>query len=199
MQYDNFLSSDEAHELLKRYSAGASWMKHCVAVSSLATFFSKIFTLKYPVNIEYLQAASLLHDIGRYKTHDPIMHGIEGYKLLSGLGHMNEAFICASHVFYGISSSEAIQYGLPKSDFVPISFEERLIPLVDFLVEHDRPVLLNKRFASLRNRNRDNALFLLKLGQAEQKANALMMQLNSEFNISMEELAGAFFDKRSNS
>jgi HD superfamily phosphodiesterase len=135
----------------------------------------------------------LLHDIGRFKTHHPIMHGVEGYNLLTELGYVNEAFICASHILYGLNRSEASQYGLPRNDFIPISFEEGLIPLVDFLVEHDRPVLLRERFKHLRHRNRNNNEFLSRLDKAEQKAEALMNQLNDEFNISIEALSVSFF------
>ena len=188
------LCSDEAaHFLLNKYGNGAPWIQHCYAVSSLATYLSKIFTSRYPVNIKFIRRASLLHDIGRFNTHDPIMHGVEGYKLLSGLGYTDEAFICASHILYGLNSSEAEQYGLPGNNFIPTSFEERLIPLVDFLVEHDRPVLLRERFKNLRRRNKNNNEFLSRLARAEQKAEALMNQLNSQFNISIEALSFSFF------
>jgi hypothetical protein len=46
---------------LVRY--GAPWIKHCFAVSSLATYLSNIFTSRYPVNIEFVRTAALLHDI----------------------------------------------------------------------------------------------------------------------------------------
>jgi len=189
----NFCSYEEAYSLLNKYGNGAPWIKHCFAVSSLATYLSNIFTSKYPINIEFIRTASLLHDIGRFKTHDPIMHGVEGYKLLAGLGYADEAFICASHILYGLNSIEAAQYGLPRNDFIPTSFEERLIPLVDFLVEHDRSVLLRERFEHLRHRNRNNNEFLSKLDKAEQKAGSLMNQLNDEFNISIEALSNSFF------
>ena len=188
-------SYNEGSSLLEKYGNGAPWIKHCLAVSSLAAFLSNIFAWKYPVNVEFVRTAALLHDIGRYKTHDPILHGVEGYKLLMDLGYPEEAFICASHILYGIDRSEAEQYGLPENDFIPISFEERLIPLVDFLVEHDRPVPLSKRFVSLRQRNRKNAAFLSALDTAERKAGSLMNQLNNEFNISIEALSDSFFGR----
>lgn len=191
----NFCSYEEAYSLLNKYGNGAPWIKHCFAVSSLATYLSNIFVANYPVNIEFVRTASLLHDIGRYKTHNPIMHGVEGYKLLAGLGYTDEAFICASHILYGLNSAEAEQYGLPRNNFIPTSFEEKLIPLVDFLVEYDRPVLLRERFKNLRNRNRHNNEFLSRLDKAEKKAKTLMNQLNDEFNISMEALSVSFFSK----
>ncbi len=84
---------------------------------------------------------------------------------------------------------------MPEQDFIPISFEEKLIPLVDFLVEHDRAVSLDKRFESLRLRNSANKNFLVKLEKAEVKARTFMHRLNSEFNISMEELAAKILQK----
>jgi len=191
----NLCSYQGAYSLLNKYGRGASWIKHCLAVSSLATYLSNIFISRYPVNIEFVRTASLLHDIGRFKTHDPILHGVEGYKLLSELGYEAEAFMCASHILFGLNSSEALQYSLPRNDFIPTSFEERLIPLVDFSVEHDRPVLLRERFEHLRHRNGNNNDFLSKLDKAEQKAESLMNQLNDEFNISIEELSSSFFKK----
>ncbi len=161
-----------------------------MAVSRVAAHLADIFAAKYALNVEFIRTASLLHDIGRYKTHDPILHGIEGYKLLVGLGYVNEAFVCASHVLFGLKSVQASNYGLPEQDFIPRSFEEMLIPLVDFLVEHDRAVSLDRRFQTLRQKNRSNRDFLLKLEGAEETARTFMHQLNNEFNISMEQVAG---------
>jgi uncharacterized protein len=191
----NFCSYEEAKAILNKYGNGAPWIKHCLAVSSLATYLSNIFAARHPVNIEFVRTAALLHDIGRFKTHHPIMHGVEGHNLLTELGYANEAFICASHILYGLSSAEAAEYGLPRNDFIPISFEDRLIPLVDFLIEHDRPVLLRERFEHLRHRNINNNEFLSRLDKAEQKAETLMNQLNSQFNISIESLSISFFSQ----
>lgn len=182
-----------------RYGNGAPWIKHCAAVSRVAANLSNIFATKYAINLEFIRTASLLHDIGRYKTQDPILHGIEGYRLLISLGYVDEAFICASHILYGLSSTEALRYGLPEQDFIPICFEETLIPLVDFLVEHDQAVSLDKRFESLRLRNSANKDFLMKLEKAEVKARTFMHELNSEFNISMEELVARILQRNDRS
>lgn len=83
---------------------------------------------------------------------------------------------------------EAAQYGLPEEDFFPRSFEERVIPLIDFLVEFDRATTLYDRFTSLRTRNKGNDFFLAKLDHTQHKASFLMWELNREFGISMEEV-----------
>lgn len=185
----NMLEYESALNILDTYSKGADWARHCVAVSQLAAHLSSIFVKKYDINIEFLRSAALLHDIGRYNTHDPILHGVEGYTLLIKLGYPREAFVCVSHVLYGLNSEEAQQYGLPEKDFVPRSFEEKLIPLVDFLIEFDKPTTLDKRFARLRRCNANNQIFISKLDKAENLAKNFRRQLNSEFDISIEKIA----------
>jgi uncharacterized protein len=120
---------------------------------------------------------ALLHDIGRYVTHDPILHGVEGYHLLMRLGHEDVAFICASHVLFGLDAGDAVRFGLPGRDFVP---------LVDFLIDGDQPTTLDRRFASLRERNADNPLFLSRLNRAQEEAASFMMQVSEELGESVE-------------
>ena len=59
------------------------------------------------LDFRLLKVGALLHDIGRCRTQHPILHGVEGFRLLSSLGHDREAFICASHVLCGMGREEA--------------------------------------------------------------------------------------------
>lgn len=183
----------KAQDVLHTYANGASWTQHCSAVANLAAYFGEIFSIKYNVDIAFLTSASLLHDIGRYRNHDPLFHGVEGYRLLSNLGFSREAYVCAAHILNGLSTKEAVHYGLPAQDFIPRSFEERLIPLVDALLESDRPTTLKKRFSSLRRRYSDNTFFISRLDKAERNVRSFMSHLNSEFDISMEHVAHDLF------
>ncbi|MCK5916190.1 MAG: HDIG domain-containing protein [Deltaproteobacteria bacterium] len=180
---------ENALNLLEQYGKGESWIQHCLAVAKLATVFSEILANKTDIDTEFLRSAALLHDIGRYVTHDPILHGVEGYKLLIGLQHHKEAFVCASHILYGLSSREAVRYGLPEKDFIPVSFEEKLIPLIDFMVEFDKPTTLSDRFTSLRQRNFGNNYFLTKLVKAEATAGSFLLEIKEKFDISLEDVA----------
>ena len=183
------LSYENALNILDQYGKSAPWTQHCLVVAKLATVFSDVLANKIDIDTEFLRSAALLHDIGRYVTHDPILHGVEGYKLLTDLKHHQEAFVCASHILYGLNSREAIQYGLPEKDFIPISFEEKLIPLIDFMVEFDKPTTLNDRFTSLRQRNIGNDYFLTKLDAAEKTAASFLLGVKEKFDISLEEIA----------
>lgn len=113
------LLRDEAMELLAEYGKGAAWTKHCLAVADSASKVGQALENCMAIDQPFLWTAALLHDIGRCITHDPIRHGVEGYKLLNGLGHEAEAYVCASHILFGLDAAEAAAFGLPERDFQP--------------------------------------------------------------------------------
>ncbi|MDA8079493.1 MAG: HDIG domain-containing protein [Nitrospiraceae bacterium] len=183
------LKYGDALLLVNQYGRDAAWILHCKAVSLLAERYAAIFSSGYDIDADFVRTAALLHDIGRYKTHDPIMHGVEGYWLLTNLGHHREAFVCASHILCGLEREEAVRHGLPDQDFIPRTFEERLIPVIDSLVEFDRPTTLHARVASIQLRYQGNDGYLQKIEQAAEKAQRFMDHVNREFGISMENVA----------
>jgi uncharacterized protein len=183
------LCYEDALKLLYRYGGEAAWIRHCLAVSSVAQRVGEIIAPRCALDRDYLTIGALLHDIGRYKTHDPILHGVEGYRLLVSLGHDREAFICASHVLCGMPSSEAALYGLPHQDFLPTTIEERLVPLIDGVVEFDRPTTLQQRCESIARRYEGNERFLRRFSEATTKAKEFLAHLVSDFGISLEQIA----------
>lgn len=182
------ISSEQAVEILEKYGKKSAWTKHCFAVADLTLKAGLILKRYRPIDCDFLWSAALLHDIGRYKTHDPIIHGIEGYKLLIKMGHEKEANICASHILFGLKAEEAVLFGLPNRDFIPQTIEEKLIPLVDFMIEYDRPTTLDKRFLSLRKRNMENDFFLSRLSRAEKIAKDLLAKIDKEIGKSFENI-----------
>lgn len=183
------LTHEEARSLLYGYAGDASWIRHCTAVSRVAARVGALMTTKCELDLEYLTVGALLHDIGRYKTHDPIMHGVEGYRLLTELGHHREAFICASHLLCGITRDEAVRFGLPDRDFLPRRMEQRLVPMIDSLVEFDRPTTLEQRVLSIYRRYHGNAWFLDRMRRAAETARGFLDELNREYGISLEQVA----------
>ena len=183
------LSYEDASRLIHEYGKGAIWMKHCIAVSRLGARFGEIFSERYDIDLNFLKTAALLHDIGRYKTHDPIMHGVEGYRLLSDCGHHREAFVCASHVLFGLGRAEAVRYGLPPVDFIPVTFEECLIPVLDSLADGDRPATIETRLSSIRERYKGDDFFLHRLEALAMKTREYISRMDEEFGISMEKVA----------
>ena len=182
------LSRDQSIGLLSEYGRGAAWVKHCLAVAGSASRLGYVLESRYPIDQHYLWSAALLHDIGRCVTHDPVMHGVEGYNLLLKLGHEEEAFVCASHILFGLEASEAVQFGLPAQDFIPHTIEERLVPLVDLMIEGVQPTTLDRRFSSLRKRYFENSFLTDRLDRAYQTARSLMIQLSEEIGESVEKV-----------
>ncbi len=180
------LSRNDAIGLLVEYGKGAAWTKHCVAVADLSEKVGALLSNHRMIDLQFLWSSALLHDLGRCVTHDPIMHGVEGYRLLTRLGHHEAAFVCASHILFGLDAAEAARFGLPARDFLPQTIEERLVPLIDFLIEHDRATTLDRRFSSLRRRNAGNAYFLSGLDRAYESAKSLITELSEEIGESVE-------------
>ena len=183
------LAYDGAVTLLHRYGGEAAWTRHCRAVSLVAERAGQALEEHCAVDRDFLRVAGLVHDIGRYRTHDPVQHGVEGYRLLTSLGHHREAFICASHVQCGLSASEAAQAGLPEQEFMPRTLEERLIPVLDSIVEFDRPTTVEQRFASLSRRYQGNGAFLDSIDRSHRRVRAVLDDLERRYPISLERIA----------
>ena len=182
------LSRQESIDLLSIYGRDEGWIKHCLAVAEASAKVGHILAKKRSIDGSFLWSAALLHDIGRYMTHDALLHGVEGYKLLSMLGHEKEAYVCASHILFGLNAPEAVQIGLPNRDFVPRTIEEKLVPLVDYLIEYDQPTTLDSRFSSLRKRNSGSTFFLDRLDRAQEIAQIFMSQIENEIGESVEKI-----------
>jgi uncharacterized protein len=183
------LSYQAALDILQLYGGDAPWVRHCMAVARVAEHAGEHLLRYCEIDREHLRIGGLLHDIGRYKTHDPVMHGVEGFHLLSGLGHHREAHICASHVLCGLSREDALRCGLPDRAFLPRSLEEKLVPVIDGVVEFDRPTTLDDRIASLVRRYRSNPAFLERLQVAHARARTLLDELDRMYGLSLERIA----------
>ena len=184
------LSRNESIGLLAEYGKGAAWVKHCLAVADSASRLGQVIESRYAIDRHYLWSSALLHDIGRYVTHDPIMHGVEGYNLLLKLGHEEEAFVCASHILFGLEASEAVQFGPPAHDFIPRTIEQRIVPLVDLMIEGVQPTTLDRRFSSLRKRYVENGFLMDRLDRAQQTAMSFMIQISEETGEPVEKVIG---------
>ncbi len=188
MNSQKMLTRKESMSLLAEYGQEADWTRHCFAVAKAAARVGDVIAKNRQIDCSFLWSTALLHDIGRYITHDPLLHGVEGYKLLSKLRYEKEAYVCASHILFGLNAAEASQLGLPARDFVPRTYEEKLVPLLDYLIEYDQPTTLDRRFSSLRERNDGNSFFLKGLDRAQESARLFMTQIEEEIGESLESI-----------
>jgi len=140
-------------------------IKHSIAVYNKAMEISKNFN----VNKDLIKKGSLLHDIGRSKTND-IDHAIVGSKLAIKHGFSQEvANIIEKHIGAGITKKEAINLGLPKKDYLPMTLEEKIVSHSDNLINGSKEVDIDFVVKKWRKRlaNADEAIYRLKKTHCE--------------------------------
>ena len=168
----------EAERLLGQYGGTSTWAGHCRAVARVAQKIAAAVAGHHTTSPERAYIFGLLHDIGRHRTHHPVRHGLEGYRLLSGNGHEREARVCVSHLLHALDPETAAAYGV-LGETLPQTLEEKIIPLADFLVEGNRPTTLDARCASLRRRYAEDQGFLERLTRSEALTRAFLHSLES--------------------
>jgi len=96
-----------------------------------------------PVDLDFLSAAAMLHDIGIIETAAPsihcrgtqpyVCHGIIGRRMLEDHGLDRLALVCERHIGTGITRVDVRRQRLPlpMRDMVPLSFEETLVCYAD--------------------------------------------------------------------
>ena len=97
-----------------------------------------------PVDIEFVEEAAMLHDIGMCLTDAPgiycygnepyIRHGILGRQMLDSIGLYRHGRVCERHTGAGITAAEIISQHLPidpPRDLLPESVEEKLVCYAD--------------------------------------------------------------------
>lgn len=178
------LTYRQALQLLYTYcQPGQAWLNHSLKVAEVGVTIARELKRRHPIRVERARILSLIHDIGRYKTHHPVFHGYEGYKLLLSLGYYDAARICMSHVCAGITADEAIQFGLPHKDFLPLTLEEKVVAVADLITDGDQITTVDQRFESIKARyNRDDSLMSF-LSAARPKALNLLAEMEGLIGV----------------
>jgi len=107
-------------------------------------------------DMKFIEEASLLHDIGIFKTNTPqlgckgthpyVCHGYLGREILEKAGLSRHALVCDRHMGTGISAEEIIKSGLPlpARDMIPISIEEHVICYADKFFSKDGDLIVKR-------------------------------------------------------
>ena len=128
-------------------------VSHSRQVANLAVALSqRLLDKGTPIDIEFVEEASMLHDIGMCRTDAPgiycygtkpyILHGIEGRQMLDSIGLFRHGRVCERHTGAGITAEEIIHQGLPidpPRDLLPESLEEKVICYADKFFSKSRP------------------------------------------------------------
>lgn len=124
-------------ELLEKENTPENVIEHCKAVYNKAMKIAANFD---NVDEDLIRKGSLLHDIGRSRTHG-IKHAIEGVEIARGYGYPQDVLnIIERHIGAGITAEEAEKLGLPKKSYVPQTLEEKIVAHADNLVSGSEEV-----------------------------------------------------------
>lgn len=124
------LSHDEAVALLEKYGVTPGVMEHINAVHKYAMEIAD----QIECDKNLVDVGSLLHDIGRTRTHN-IDHNVVGAKILRDEGIDDRIIkIVERHVGAGLTPEEAEKLGLPPGDYVPETIEEKIVGHADNLI-----------------------------------------------------------------
>ena len=134
-------SRTEALAFLVEFGCSIQVIDHCKAVTDLALKTAHVIQGKgIPVNISIVEIGSLLHDIGRSKTHK-VDHAIIGAEIAKQVG-LPESIISVikRHVGGGITSSEAKKLGWVDDIYMPLTLEEKIVTYADNLIKKSKIV-----------------------------------------------------------
>jgi len=119
---------------------------HCECVYEKALCLARKSQYADAIDYVFLREAAMLHDWGVIGVHAPsidcfgeapyMAHGILGAKYLRGLDpvrYARHARVCERHIGVGLTADEIRQGSLPMParDFLPETFEEKLITYAD--------------------------------------------------------------------
>ena len=135
----------EALEILARAGCSKKVIEHCKAVSEFSVRVARAFVMRgINVNLRLVEIGGLLHDIGRSRTHS-VDHGSVGEEIARSLGLPQPVVrIIERHVGGGIPKEEAKRLGWPARDYLPETWEEKIVCYADKRVEGLRTVSIEQ-------------------------------------------------------
>jgi len=130
------ISRDKALAMLEEAGCDERVIAHCKAVCQAAVDVAgRVAAAGREVDLDFIESAALLHDIGRARSHG-MDHGLTGAEILSE--HPRFARVCERHLGAGFTAKEAESFGLPARDMLPETLEEKIIAYADNCVEGDK-------------------------------------------------------------
>jgi len=176
-------SLDKSRQLLNTTLLDSQILKHCEATLQKALRIAEFVTPEISLNMQLIEIGALLHDIGRAHVHD-LTHGYVGGQILRKHEYpANVILIVERHVLGGFTAIEAEKVGLPKREFVPQTWEEKIVCVADKLgvfewdgINQPQHWLsqVNNRFARLVQRYGSSEPFLTSIQRARKFTDELV-------------------------
>lgn len=131
----SYPSTDDCYRMMREEKLSSVVIRHCCVVNVVAMALAR----RCGADLDLVNAASLLHDIGRSATHG-VNHVAESVRIARERGLPDELVRCIGrHIAAGFTSEEAEALGLPKGDYMPMSLEDKVVNFADNLVS-DRSI-----------------------------------------------------------
>lgn len=126
----------EALNILVTAGCSKGVIDHSKAVSRFSVKLAKVFLARgVNVDLHLVEIGGLLHDIGRSKTHS-VNHGFIGGEVARSTGLSQSLIhIIERHVGGGIPKEEARRLGWPPRDYLPETWEEKIVCYADKRIE----------------------------------------------------------------
>ena len=148
------ISYENAVKILSDSGCALNVIEHCLKVSFLSVRVAKeLFASGKNVDIELVRIGSVLHDLGRAKTHG-VDHAVMGASMVEELGlDPRIVQIIKRHIGGGISKREAKDLGLPDDDYIPVTIEEKIVAHCDNIMRGTERISVDECISRMRSHN----------------------------------------------
>ncbi len=133
-------TKEECLKILKENDVPPNIIAHVSAVCDFSMKLADLLEKRgINVNRDLLAAGALLHDVKKLSPND---HVIEGCELARDLGFAEVALLIKKHGLYHLDEEE----------FLPKTWEEKIVFYADKRVKNDRVVSVDERFEYIKQR-----------------------------------------------
>ncbi len=141
-------SERQCFEILKEEGCSPKVIRHVCTVNAVAM----IIVSRTRADKELVNAGSLLHDVGRSRTHG-VRHVSEGVAIARSRDLPDPLVrIISRHIAAGFTKDEAIAAGLPDGEYMPETIEEKIVCHSDNLVSNDKVTTLQEALDDLNSK-----------------------------------------------
>ena len=153
------ISRERALWILKEEGCDDKVIQHCITVSDEAVRLAlQNKKAGRDVDVALVEIGGLLHDLGRAKTHG-LDHAVVGVRLAEKHGVEKPVLeIIKKHIGAGITPEEAEFFGLPDDDYIPRTWEEKIVAHADNMVKGCTVITLKKRNKILKENGSDKEI-----------------------------------------
>lgn len=138
----NLPTKEECIELLREHCATENVIKHSIMVSKIARHIAEKFVKKgIKLNVELVEKAALLHDIGKIKcinNNNEKGHGKKAEEILKNAGHPELGRLAKMHMLSRVDELK--------------TWEEKIVFYADKRISRRKVVPLKKRYSDMEKR-----------------------------------------------